>query len=821
MTTVVMSFAIFFSQTFVVSAFSDIKGTVHEKDINALYEQGIVSGYADGTFKPDAYLTREQAVRLIGRMLKNELKVPEDAQQITRFEDVTAQADEELKNLSALLYEEGVFLGSQGYLDGQAPMQRQHMALVLNRFAKDFYEVNLVERAKQANFKASFTDLHGLNNEAMDAITGLQYAGISVGQQFQPSRAVTRGEFAAFLNRLFSYLDKQSVVHEEDHVQNAPAEETTNVASPELESSIEGEINLETTEDRGEEQAWEDVKAVEIQTGTSLFASRNELKQIATWEGQNVVVVADYLVEDELFVVALGTEKFYVQPPNVIAKPTFTEQSKPFVGAVRTKGAYTVWQSIGGKPLLKGTRATKLEVVGVEGNYYRVQIGGLEGYVKREETFVNPKRPLKLLDTKVVTDVTMNYSNSVLHAGAVIQANWTTDQMIHFGNGNARYVIENKAVVETDEAISFLPTVYTAYPIRLIAKEVAPILNTAQEVIGELNANTSFTLTGIGNGYGVIDYAGKSVYVPLQHFKHVDLVMPTRDLYYEEVDYYLQVLHLLYPHFTELELIGKSVEGRNIHALKLGTGEKSIVLDASLHAREHMTTNVLMEMIDQYALSFLTGGSIGSYNVHALLNEVSIWFVPMVNPDGVTLVQRGLSAIQNQQEVLRLNNGSSDFSRWKANIRGVDLNRNFDARWYGLSKRNPSWEMYQGPQPLSEPESQGLAKFLLKYPFKSYVSFHSSGQILFLAHETHSNANNKNFINAIQWTTGYQPIREKGNYGTGASTNYFVIKTGNPEVTVEIAPYAGNSTVSYKHWADVWKRTQLLGLAAASEARYR
>lgn len=800
-TLTVMVVVIFFSQTLVISAFSDIKGTIHEKDIQTLYEQGIVSGYADGTFKPDAHLTREQAVRLIGRMLKTELKVPEDAQQITRFEDVTAQADEELKNLSALLYEEGVFLGAQGYLDVQEPMQRQHMALVLNRFANDFYEVNLGQLAKQANFKASFTDLHGLNNEVIDAIIGLQYAGISVGQQFQPSRAVTRGEFAAFLNRLFTYLDKQSVVHKEDHVQNASVEETA--------------------EDIIEEQAWEDVKAVEIQAGTPLFASRNEFKQIATWEGRNVVVAADYLVEDKLFVVALGTEKFYVQPQNVIAKPAFNEQSKSFVGAVRTNGAYTVWQSIGGQPLLKGTRATKLEVLGVEGDYYRVQIGGLEGYVKREETFVNPKKPLKLLDTKVVTDVTTNHSTSRLHAGAVIQANWTTDQLIYFGNGKTSYVIENKAVVETDEASSFLPTVYTMYPIRLIAKEVAPILNTAQEVIGELNANTSVTLTGIGNGYGVIEYAGKSTYVPLHHFKHVDLVMPTRDLYYEEVDYYLQVLHLLYPHFTKLELIGQSVEGRNIHALKLGTGEQSIVLDASLHAREHMTTNVLMEMIDQYTLSFLTGGVIGSYNVHALLNEVSIWFVPMVNPDGVTLVQRGLSSIQNQQEVLRLNNGSTNFSRWKANIRGVDLNRNFDARWYGLSKQNPSWEMYQGPQPLSEPESQALANFLLKYPFKSYVSFHSSGQILFLAHETHSNTNNKNFINAIQWTTGYQPIREKGNNGTGASTNYFVIKTGNPEVTVEIAPYAGNSTVPYKHWADVWKRTQLLGLAAASEARYR
>lgn len=50
------------------ASLSDISGT-HEEAITSLVEGGVVSGYADGTFKPNKELTRSDVVKLLGKFL--------------------------------------------------------------------------------------------------------------------------------------------------------------------------------------------------------------------------------------------------------------------------------------------------------------------------------------------------------------------------------------------------------------------------------------------------------------------------------------------------------------------------------------------------------------------------------------------------------------------------------------------------------------------------------------------------------------------------------------------------------------------------------
>ena len=61
-----------------------------------------------------------------------------------------------------------------------------------------------------------------------------------------------------------------------------------------------------------------------------------------------------------------------------------------------------------------------------------------------------------------------------------------------------------------------------------------------------------------------------------------------------------------------------------------------------------MTTNVLMEMIDTYTESYRKKSTFAGYNVKSTLDKTSIWFVPMMNPDGVTLVQKGLNGVDSK-----------------------------------------------------------------------------------------------------------------------------------------------------------------------------
>ncbi|WP_281269224.1 M14 family zinc carboxypeptidase [Paraliobacillus ryukyuensis] len=154
-------------------------------------------------------------------------------------------------------------------------------------------------------------------------------------------------------------------------------------------------------------------------------------------------------------------------------------------------------------------------------------------------------------------------------------------------------------------------------------------------------------------------------------------------------------------------------------------------MNASYHAREWLTSNLVMYQIDQYSQAFINQSSIDGYNIQDLLSKVSIYYVPMVNPDGVTLNQLGAGGFSNKNELIKMNNGSSDFSAWKANARGLNLNRQYPSGWRTINNnvRSPSYAFYKGVRPFSKSETKALYDFTLSHDFKTYVAYHSSGEI--------------------------------------------------------------------------------------------
>ena len=64
---------------------------------------------------------------------------------------------------------------------------------------------------------------------------------------------------------------------------------------------------------------------------------------------------------------------------------------------------------------------------------------------------------------------------------------------------------------------------------------------------------------------------------------------------------------------------------------------------------------------------------IDGYDAKKILNNTTIWFIPMVNPDGVTLQQTGLTSFPkaDHAKIIKMNNGSTNFKRWKANGKGL------------------------------------------------------------------------------------------------------------------------------------------------------
>ncbi|TQR32226.1 S-layer homology domain-containing protein [Lysinibacillus sphaericus] len=215
------------------ASFSDIKDNDHEDAILALADAKIVAGYPDGTFRPDAVVTRGNVTKFLGKWLVSEnYEIPADYATKARFTDLpTSTSDKELLQYAALVKDAGVFKGSNNQLMQANNMSREQMAVVLVRAIKTVYNIDLVADYKDADFESVITDLDKATaTENREAIIALEYAGITnvkTIQQFNPKNSVTRGQFASFLHRTITMGEQASLTVKEVKVVDATTLEVT------------------------------------------------------------------------------------------------------------------------------------------------------------------------------------------------------------------------------------------------------------------------------------------------------------------------------------------------------------------------------------------------------------------------------------------------------------------------------------------------------------------------------------------------------------------------------------------------------------------
>ena len=146
-----------------------------------------------------------------------------------------------------------------------------------------------------------------------------------------------------------------------------------------------------------------------------------------------------------------------------------------------------------------------------------------------------------------------------------------------------------------------------------------------------------------------------------------------------------------------------------------------MLFTSMIHSRE---VSALMNNI--YFMWYL----IENYNTNSAIKELvdnnELYFVPVVNPDGLRWNEHiNSSGGGMQRKNLRpLTGGTGNTSV----DRGVDLNRNFDYFWgYNNigSSGTPSSGTYRGPSRASEPETQIMVDFILNRNFKTSVWNHS------------------------------------------------------------------------------------------------
>ncbi|MGX9134684.1 M14 family zinc carboxypeptidase [Rummeliibacillus sp. JY-2-4R] len=480
--------------------------------------------------------------------------------------------------------------------------------------------------------------------------------------------------------------------------------------------------------------------------------------------------------------------------------------------------------------LLEGTTPTSFEVLDVVDNFYVVSVAGVKGYIPFSQINITYKKnsnvEVATSSVKMYKIVSGKYKSvGTLVDGTVVKVAKSTTSYHIIQVGSQSYAITKNGTIPTEKSASLKSLVKETYPVTLQVGTTNSVYSSSGKKIGTIFKGQVVSLKALKGDQGIIDFMGKSGYVNLKYFNHSNMVNGSKNITYGMYNYYVRVIAQLYPEFTKVEKIGESVQGRSIYALRVGNGKKEILMDAALHAREHMTTNVLMEMIDTYTESYRKNSKYAGYNVKSTLDKTSIWFVPMMNPDGVTLVQKGLSGIDSKYRTTlkKYNQGSTNFNRWKANGRGVDLNRNFDGIWKYLAATPKSYMNYKGPSVFSEPESKALKAFVERHHFKTNLSYHSSGQIVYWFNfQTGSNrTRDLNLAKSVARITGYSVVPPLYYRGSGSSADWFILNQKKPGLTIEIAPYAGNGPVPHSYWSSVWNKNKTIGLFGANEASKR
>lgn len=309
-----------------------------------------------------------------------------------------------------------------------------------------------------------------------------------------------------------------------------------------------------------------------------------------------------------------------------------------------------------------------------------------------------------------------------------------------------------------------------------------------------------------------------------------NVVKPKTTYTYNRMKSDIKKLQEMYPDLIQYRVVGKSEYGRDIYAVGVGKGKATTFINGSIHAREWISTILNMYMIENYAKAYRNNSSIQGYKARSILKNTTIWFMPMVNPDGVTLQQSGLSAFpsKDRNKLIRYNNGSRNFKRWKANANGVDINRNFNMHWKTQPTsypKSPSYQNYGGPRANSEKETQTVVNFVKEIRPQMTINYHSSGQVIYWKYrQSRSNMNRDyKYARQISRLTSY-PLMEANNgakerISGGGFLQYFTETYKLPSITPELGPYAGQTNVSpSKHFDKIWEQNRAVGLYAARES---
>jgi hypothetical protein len=304
------------------------------------------------------------------------------------------------------------------------------------------------------------------------------------------------------------------------------------------------------------------------------------------------------------------------------------------------------------------------------------------------------------------------------------------------------------AVAVLGAAALIVPNPVSASPVTPVAETSAPYQVTGVKTLAQRNAiaGTGALIDGIDHGVAditatqsevlALQKRGFTVIKVAQQRPESGLAIdnfPPADSNYHNYDEMIADINAVvaaHSNIVQKGSIGTSFEGRDMPVLKISDNvavdeaEPEVLYNAHQHAREHLTVEMALYLLHQFADLYGTDARITN-----IVNTREIWIVPDMNPDGGEY-DIATGSYRSWRKNRQPNAGSSNV--------GTDLNRNWSYQWgcCGGSSGSTSSETYRGPSAFSAPETQRLRNFVQSrvlggvQQIKTNIDFHTYSELV-------------------------------------------------------------------------------------------
>ena len=251
-----------------------------------------------------------------------------------------------------------------------------------------------------------------------------------------------------------------------------------------------------------------------------------------------------------------------------------------------------------------------------------------------------------------------------------------------------------------------------------------------------------------------------------------------------------------YP-FCRTELLTTTAFGRHIRTLVIGSGPRKVIYSSAHHANEWITALVLLKFAEEFAKAIETDTEVFGQNARELAEKVTIYMVPMVDPDGVDLVVGAIDEEDLQYSLARRIAG--EFPNipfpmgWKANLLGTDLNLNYPAGWQTAREikfmqgyDRPAPRDFVGRAPLNQQETRALAGYTEFIEPELVLAYHAQGKEIYWQFADYEVPGAEELGKQLAQVSGYTLAGTPYDSSFAGYKDWFIQQFRRPGYTIEV-----------------------------------